>query len=178
LYLLSYFALEHFNPRIDLGKRPKGQTPKGWRLAWAGGFVGPRAIRQSWTILASLPKFSPQSLIWRKDDARSPKQQCVQTKILAEKQGEDMSNSRLLWPTQTQLRRRFELMDRMMRKRGVDTNAARRVDGGLALLDARAKCQYCRNEEACRRWLTIRAPRRPPDFCPNAAFFQTCPSAS
>jgi hypothetical protein len=87
-----------------------------------------------------------------------------------------MSNSRLLWPTQTQLRRRFKLMDWMMQKRGVDTNAASSVDGGLAFLEARGKCQYCLHEEECRRWLTIRAPRRSPDFCPNAAFFQTCQS--
>ena len=88
-----------------------------------------------------------------------------------------MSNSRLLWPTEEQLRRRNELMDRMMQKRGVDTHVARRVDGGLALKEARAKCRYCLHEETCRRWLTIRAPRTSPDFCPNAAFFLTCLSA-
>ena len=88
-----------------------------------------------------------------------------------------MSSSRLLWPTQEQLRRRNELMDRMMQKRGVDTDVARRVDGGLALKEARAKCRYCLHEETCRRWLTIRAPRTSPDFCPNAAFFLTCLSA-
>jgi hypothetical protein len=88
-----------------------------------------------------------------------------------------MSNSRLLWPTEEQLRRRNELMDRMMQKRGVDTDVARRVDGGLALKEARAKCRYCLHEETCRRWLTIRAPRTSPDFCPNAAFFLTCLSA-
>jgi hypothetical protein len=84
---------------------------------------------------------------------------------ISERQGEDMSNSRLLWPTQKQLRRRYELMNRMMQKRG------------LAFLQARAKCRYCLHEEACRRWLTIRAPRTSPDFCPNAAFFLTCLSA-
>ena len=88
-----------------------------------------------------------------------------------------MSNSRLLWPTEEQLRCRNELMDRMMQKRGVDTDVARRVDGGLALKEARAKCRYCLHEETCRRWLTIRAPRTSPDFCPNAAFFLTCLSA-
>jgi len=88
-----------------------------------------------------------------------------------------MSNSRLLWPTEEQLRRRNELMDRMMQKRGVDTDVARRVDGGLALKEARAKCRYCLHEETCRRWLTIKAPRTSPDFCPNAAFFLTCLSA-
>ena len=88
-----------------------------------------------------------------------------------------MSNSRLLWPTEEQLRRRNELMDRMMQKRGVDTDVARRVDGGLALKEARAKCRYCLHEETCRRWLTIKAPRTSPDFCPNAVFFLTCLSA-
>ena len=88
-----------------------------------------------------------------------------------------MSNSRLLWPTPEQLQRRYELMDRMMRKRGVDAYAACRVDGGLAITEARAKCRYCLYEEACRRWLTIRTPRTSPDFCPNADFFLTCQSA-
>jgi Family of unknown function (DUF6455) len=87
-----------------------------------------------------------------------------------------MSNSRLLWPTPEQLRRRYELMDRMMRKRCVDAQVARRVDGGLAFKEARAKCRYCLQEETCRRWLTIRTPRTPPSFCPNAGFF-TCLSA-
>lgn len=82
-----------------------------------------------------------------------------------------MSNSRLLWPTPVQLQRRQGLMDRMMQKRGVDAEAALRVDGGLAFSEARAKCRYCLHEEACRRWLTIKAPRTSPDFCPNTAFF-------
>ena len=82
-----------------------------------------------------------------------------------------MSNSRLIWPTPEQLRRRYELMDRMMQKRRVDVDAARHVDGGLAFKEARAKCRYCLHEETCRRWLTLRAPRTAPGFCPNAAFF-------
>ena len=84
-----------------------------------------------------------------------------------------MSNSRLLWPTPKQLRRRLDLMDRMMQKHGVDVCAALGVDGGMAFKEARAKCRYCLHEEECRRWLTIRAPRTSPDFCPNAAFFST-----
>ena len=72
------------------------------------------------------------------------------------------------------LQRRYELMDRMMQKRGVDADAALGVDGGLAFTEARAKCRYCLYEETCRRWLTIKAPRRSPDFCPNAAFFLSC----
>jgi len=88
-----------------------------------------------------------------------------------------MSNSRLLWPTEEELNRRYGLMDRMIQKRGVDTDAAREVDGGLAFLEALAKCRYCGKEEACRRWLTVKAPRTSPDFCPNAAFFGTCRNA-
>jgi hypothetical protein len=65
-------------------------------------------------------------------------------------------------------------MDRMMQTRGVDADAARRVDGGMALIEARAKCRYCLHEEVCRRWLTVKAPRTAPDFCPNAAFFLSC----
>ena len=82
-----------------------------------------------------------------------------------------MSNSRLLRATPKQLRHRFNLMDRMMQKREVDLCAALDVDGGLAFIGARAKCRYCLHEEKCRRWLTIRTPRRAPDFCPNAKFF-------
>jgi hypothetical protein len=82
-----------------------------------------------------------------------------------------MSNSRLIWPTPEQLRRRYQLMDRMMQRCNVDVDAARRVDGGLAFKEARAKCRYCLYEEPCRRWLTIRAPKARPTFCPNTPFF-------
>ena len=85
-----------------------------------------------------------------------------------------MSNSRLLWPTEEELNRRYGLMDRMMQKRGVDADAVREVDGGLALLEARAKCCYCGKEEACRRWLTVKAPQTSADFCPNTALFEAC----
>jgi hypothetical protein len=85
-----------------------------------------------------------------------------------------MPSSRLLWPTQEELHRRFDLMDRMMRRYGVDADTARRVDGGLAFKEARAKCRYCLHEERCRRWQTLQAPRTSPGFCPNAPFFLTC----
>jgi hypothetical protein len=64
-------------------------------------------------------------------------------------------------------------MERMMQRRGLDADAAQRVDGGLAFKEARAKCRYCLHEEQCRRWLTIRMPKTSPDFCPNAAFFRS-----
>lgn len=86
-----------------------------------------------------------------------------------------MPNSRLLWPTREDLRQRTELMDEMMDKRGVDLLEAIRVDGGLAFIEARAKCRYCEHEEICRRWLAGEGRRGPEDFCPNAAFFGSVP---
>lgn len=87
-----------------------------------------------------------------------------------------MSNSRLLWATPEQLRQRHELMDGMMETCGVDVPAALRVDGGLAFIEARAKCRYCLHAGVCRHWLASDAPQTSPDFCPNSAFFRTCRS--
>ena len=87
-----------------------------------------------------------------------------------------MLDSRLLWPTQEELHQRYELMDQMMETRGVDVLAALRVGGGLAFIEARARCRYCVHEEVCRRWLASNGPRGPADFCPNAAFFRLCRS--
>ena len=85
-----------------------------------------------------------------------------------------MQNSRLLWPTREELRQRYELMDQMMETRGADVLAALRVDGGLAFIEARAKCRYCKHEGVCRHWLaTEDAKRGPADFCPNSAFFKS-----
>jgi uncharacterized protein DUF6455 len=84
-----------------------------------------------------------------------------------------MPNSRLLWPTREELRQRYEMMDRMMETRGVDVLAALRVDGGLAFIEARAKCRYCQHEGVCRHWLASEGQRGPADFCPNAAFFKS-----
>jgi len=87
-----------------------------------------------------------------------------------------MPNSRLLWPTREELRQRYELMDRMMETRGVDVLAALRVDGGLAFIEARAKCRYCQHEGVCRHWLESEGKRGSADFCPNATFFRSFPS--
>ena len=87
-----------------------------------------------------------------------------------------MPNSRLLWPTREELRQRYELMDRMMEARGVDVLAALRVDGGLAFIEARAKCRYCQHEGVCRHWLESEGKRGSADFCPNATFFRSFPS--
>ena len=78
-----------------------------------------------------------------------------------------------LWPTLKQISRRHALMDRMMRTSGVDVPAAVRVDGGLAFIEARAKCRYCLHEGVCRDWLEAsEGLQTPPDFCPNARFFR------
>jgi hypothetical protein len=88
-----------------------------------------------------------------------------------------MPNSRLLWPTHEELLQRYELMDEMMKVRGVDVLAALRIDGGLAFIEARAKCRYCVSESACRRWLASEGQRASADFCPNSAFFRSCQRA-
>ena len=84
-----------------------------------------------------------------------------------------MPSSRLLWPTREELRQRYELMDQMMETRGVDVLEALRVDGGLAFVEARAKCRYCLNEGVCRHWLETEGQRGTAEFCPNAAFFRS-----
>lgn len=78
-------------------------------------------------------------------------------------------------PTGAQVRGRHRLMRRMMRNSGVRARTAAWVDGGLAFHEARAKCRYCMHEDACRLWLaTVEGLHSPPDFCPNARFFQMC----
>jgi uncharacterized protein DUF6455 len=84
-----------------------------------------------------------------------------------------MANSKLLWPSPDEERQRQELMAEMIEARGVELDAASRVDGGLALLEAKAKCRLCPDEEACRHWLAGQAGPTPSEFCPNDAFFST-----
>jgi hypothetical protein len=86
-----------------------------------------------------------------------------------------MPNSTRLWPTLKQVLRRQALMDRVMQTSGVDVLTAVRVDGGLAFVEARAKCRYCLQEAACRDWLeSSEGLPVPPDFCPSASFFRAC----
>ncbi|TFG85741.1 MAG: hypothetical protein E4H18_05080 [Hyphomicrobiales bacterium] len=83
-----------------------------------------------------------------------------------------MSTSRLWRPTREQVLRRQDLMDRMMATSGVGACAALRVDGGMAYIEARAKCRLCLHEAACQHWLAAgEGLHEPPDFCPNARFF-------
>jgi hypothetical protein len=75
--------------------------------------------------------------------------------------------------------RRPELMDRMMERMLVSLSLASRVEGGMALDEARTKCIFCRHEGECRYWLdgseTLHGPT---DFCPNVEFFRRCAEAS
>jgi len=54
----------------------------------------------------------------------------------------------------SQVVRRQKLMLRMMEAMGVNVPDAMRMDGGLAFLEAQAKCRFCGNEDSCRtRWI-------------------------
>jgi Family of unknown function (DUF6455) len=71
--------------------------------------------------------------------------------------------------------RRPELMDRMMERMRVSFSAVSRIDGGMALDEARTKCIFCRHGVECRYWLEVSDKLRAPiDFCPNTAFFRCC----
>lgn len=84
-----------------------------------------------------------------------------------------MSSSSRFWPARADIRRRHRLMRRMMRTAGVKPQDAARVDGGLAILEARAKCSYCQHEEACKAWLEAgEGVRLPPHFCANVRLFR------
>lgn len=62
-----------------------------------------------------------------------------------------------------------------MQASGIDALMAVRLDEGQALVTARARCRQCLHESECRNWLESAAGLPlPPDFCPNASFFQKC----
>ncbi|MBZ0208918.1 MAG: DUF6455 family protein [Hyphomicrobium sp.] len=68
-----------------------------------------------------------------------------------------------------------ELMARMMERAGVSPTEAARVDGGLAWLEARTKCIYCRHVGKCCNWPEGSDTRSTPaDFCLNFEFFGSC----
>jgi hypothetical protein len=79
------------------------------------------------------------------------------------------------WPRFDRVRRKQELMDRMMHRLGVDPLTAVRIDDGRAFVSARARCRDCTHESECRVWLDRpHAAPLPPDFCPNGDFFEEC----
>jgi hypothetical protein len=67
-----------------------------------------------------------------------------------------------------------ELMRRMMERVGVAPVEAVRVDGGLAWLEARTKCIFCRHAGECRSWLEeAKTPSATAVFCANSKFFDS-----
>ena len=78
-------------------------------------------------------------------------------------------------PTLVRYLRCPELMDRMMERVGVAPVEAACVDGGLAWLEARTKCIFCRHVGECCSWLEGYDTRATPaDFCPNTEFLDSC----
>ena len=78
-------------------------------------------------------------------------------------------------PTLVRYLRCPELMDRMMERVGLAPVEAACVDGGLAWLEARTKCIFCRHVGECCSWLEGYNTRTTPaDFCPNISFFESC----
>ncbi len=84
-----------------------------------------------------------------------------------------MPSSSRFWPARAEIRRRHRLMRRMIRAAGLKPQEVAKVDGGMAILEARAKCSYCQHEEACVAWLKAEGVSDlPPDFCSNARLFR------
>jgi hypothetical protein len=83
-----------------------------------------------------------------------------------------MDKSASLWLEQ--VRRRQELMDRVMEKCGVDALKAVRAQNGDGYFEARAKCRACVHEDNCRNWCLTASELLPPSLCPNANFFRAC----
>ncbi len=67
----------------------------------------------------------------------------------------------------------------LMERTGVSATEAAGVDGGLAWLEARTKCIYCRHVGKCCNWLEGSDPRSTlADFCLNSEFFSSCAELS
>jgi hypothetical protein len=78
-------------------------------------------------------------------------------------------------PIPNQMRRRREMMDRMMEILGVDSLTAVRLDRGRAFVEARRNCRHCQHESECRFWLgSFEDLSSFPGFCPNVGYFQRC----
>ena len=82
------------------------------------------------------------------------------------------------WPMFERVERQSRRLDEMMERLEINPVIAARRAGGLALAQARSRCLMCTQAHLCRFWLdqagsTVRAP----DFCPNAAFLESCQPA-
>jgi len=62
-------------------------------------------------------------------------------------------------------------MMHMLARAGVDPEVARRVDTEAIMQDVRSRCQKCRFEDLCDRWLAGKA-EGDDSFCPNAQIFR------
>jgi hypothetical protein len=70
-----------------------------------------------------------------------------------------------------------ELMDRMIERVGINPAVVARLDRGMTWYAARTRCIECCHARECRAWVDDGRPSAaPPDFCPNAALFQSCRS--
>jgi hypothetical protein len=62
-------------------------------------------------------------------------------------------------------------MMHMLTRAGVDPEVARRGDTEAIMQDVRSRCQRCRSEALCDRWLAGKA-EGDDSFCPNAQIFR------
>ena len=70
-----------------------------------------------------------------------------------------------------------DLMDRMIERVAVNPAVVARLDRGMTWYAARTRCIECRHARECRAWVDDGAHgTAPPEFCPNAALFQSCQS--
>ncbi len=71
-----------------------------------------------------------------------------------------------------QVNSQIVLMNLMMKRIGVAQDSVMEKDGGLAWLEARTKCVFCRRTQECRAQLEQdRFSLSPRAFCPNAGLF-------
>ena len=62
-------------------------------------------------------------------------------------------------------------MTQMLMRAGVDPEVARQGNVEAIMQDVRRRCQHCRSEDLCDRWLAGKA-EGDNDFCPNAPIFR------
>ena len=62
-------------------------------------------------------------------------------------------------------------MTLMLMRAGVDPEVARQGNVEAIMQDVRRRCQHCRSEDLCDRWLAGKA-EGDNDFCPNAPIFR------
>ena len=82
-------------------------------------------------------------------------------------------------PARADIRRRHRYMRRMLRIADIKPQDAAKVDGGLAILEARTKCAYCQHDDQCQAWLNSgRDLSQIEAFCSNARLIRALRAAS